>query len=1186
MRCVIKKLSLLGLLAVSLSAQGITITVHNSTKHQTTITKSCTIPGNATTPLTVDVNRNETQTITLEPTCSLANITFNFTWGGTGSIDLSSLQSNDGDTYEIAKGKDGLSPFIDTSNGSISFKDANAQAKADQKSAALQAQATATEAAKTPQQRLEEQLSPLLKTLQYLTVDHSLAYDPNNEQTNEALYEKMAKFISLEAGRTADSTAQQIVTQARSVENLLDQLGVKKPVTAAAPADQPASVPMPTFSDNADEKLCYGSCKIAGTTLKCLCNNYKKKTNEKVELDLNQCKLQGTSQIRAVQYNPDYGLRCYEAPEKVLTAQEKLQLFLHTPPPGPYTASCQDCKRDGATLSCNCKDATSKFVPTTIGANGCADNSIFNENGQLKCLPLGSYNDSCQDCKIEKSILSCNCKSPGTHVEAGTNRVLNDYVPSKINIDDCAPFSVTNDNGSLTCLPAGSYLDSCKNCKIGGTTIVLSLDPTHNNYNYIYEENALVASGSPTAPSSQHNITLTNKVADKTLKMYGSGKNMEIKVETECPNPKGGTITKNYTIAVNDSMTFQACNNQIKVTTGGNILSCNCPGTQPNIKTIKDGGLWPTTIDADMCKKNTISNDKGRLNCEHLLFAKAPEGSYAKSCHNCKTKDGILSCSCSGKFSGTTSIDTTTCKTTFSNDDGVLTCDDPLLPGQAKAYIRPTEDELRKACYDPCYQKDVSTCYVNVKDRNSQDRCLSALGNKCEASCKTVATSSDKVCPAVCSKKGYTYCPGNQFGDYLCGCYAAGSECPTSKPEPEAKGCLDSNQAIPAIEFLRTSCPAICLNAGMQYCPDQACNGKGQCGCYTLAKGCPAAPDQSPQYVGCSPIIKDKKGQFSLGQACRVQGLMQCSEAEQAAKCSCSEFDEDGDCVEGKEVASVACFKYDCPPLTAAQKAPMAAADYLRIFSTKMKISNKTTGNIYNFLSNLLRYGLSNDPQTTNEVKAQIFDVYAIKLGDYFGTAKKITSDPNNEVEEITFYFETAKKMGVPQETVIQFLIEHIFPQATTERRTRLLAALSYELKNINGVLLQPTYAFINPTQTKLNLVIGETSCFKEETASVEPSQTAMFQSNGCPLQTITIKNDKGTPLASKKYKLPIEKNGIWTIQKNKDWAAWDSLTPQEQDAKTKKDPAAVKKLYTTDVYDLIDYNTKPEPQSSTATKK
>lgn len=55
-------------------------------------------------------------------------------------------------------------------------------------------------------------------------------------------------------------------------------------------------------------------------------------------------------------------------------------------PAGSYNQSCWCCYIQGSTLGCFCKNKKGKSVPTTLsGYTSCRSNTIWNDNGKLKC---------------------------------------------------------------------------------------------------------------------------------------------------------------------------------------------------------------------------------------------------------------------------------------------------------------------------------------------------------------------------------------------------------------------------------------------------------------------------------------------------------------------------------------------------------------------------------------------------------------------------------------------------------------------------------------------------------------------------------------------------------------------------------------------------------------------------------
>lgn len=218
-------------------------------------------------------------------------------------------------------------------------------------------------------------------------------------------------------------------------------------------------------------------------------------------------------------------------------------------------------------------------------------------------------------------------------------------------------------------------------------------------------------------------------------------------------------------------------------------------------------------------------------------------------------------------------------------------------------------------------------------------------------------------------------------------------------------------------------------------------------------------------------------------------------------------------------------------------------------------------------------------PNATKEQQAQILDLYALSLKDLFGATKVVTTNPQNEVEEMALYFENAKRQGTPIEGVVKHVIEEVLPQNTPDRKARLIAALVYNLKSAWNALLVPVYIFMNPTSAPVSLVIGETTCSKEETVVVEAGKNAYLQANGCPLQTLVVKDVKTGNLLSqvKTYDAPIEKDSIWAIKQENSWVikknnSWVRVAPNKAKVIVKNDPTGAGQRWNSYTYTIIDY--------------
>lgn len=97
--------------------------------------------------------------------------------------------------------------------------------------------------------------------------------------------------------------------------------------------------------------------------------------------------------------------------------------------------SCFNIMLTNSTLKAICKNKAGEFTETEILLDEC----LANFNGKLLWTdnPLGFYSDDCQDCKLNNTLLKCNCKK--------TDNSAND---AAMDVNE----GVANDNGNLKCL--------------------------------------------------------------------------------------------------------------------------------------------------------------------------------------------------------------------------------------------------------------------------------------------------------------------------------------------------------------------------------------------------------------------------------------------------------------------------------------------------------------------------------------------------------------------------------------------------------------------------------------------------------------------------------------------------------------------------------------------------------------
>jgi hypothetical protein len=149
-------------------------------------------------------------------------------------------------------------------------------------------------------------------------------------------------------------------------------------------------------------------------------------------------------------------------------------------PPGSYQQSCGDISLKKGNLYARCQDDKGKTHSAKLSHyEKCSD--IVNKNGSLHCsagaseggkpsLPRGSYTESCHDITMKGNTLHAICKSVDGREAPATLRDANRCVQGVANI-----------NGVLNCevsdvLPPGSYISTCKDVRMQGSTLMASCD--------------------------------------------------------------------------------------------------------------------------------------------------------------------------------------------------------------------------------------------------------------------------------------------------------------------------------------------------------------------------------------------------------------------------------------------------------------------------------------------------------------------------------------------------------------------------------------------------------------------------------------------------------------------------------------------------------------------------------------
>jgi len=143
-------------------------------------------------------------------------------------------------------------------------------------------------------------------------------------------------------------------------------------------------------------------------------------------------------------------------------------------PAGSYQQTCSEISVKKGTLYAKCQDAQGKSHSAKLSHfEKCSD--IANKNGKLECAgeekaaapsqPGGSYTDSCRNIQMKGTTLHAVCKSLDGR-----------ELPTSLKDANRCAEGVANINGILNCessgvLPPGSYIATCKDVKLQGSTL-------------------------------------------------------------------------------------------------------------------------------------------------------------------------------------------------------------------------------------------------------------------------------------------------------------------------------------------------------------------------------------------------------------------------------------------------------------------------------------------------------------------------------------------------------------------------------------------------------------------------------------------------------------------------------------------------------------------------------------------
>src|SRR5580765_5089700 len=149
-------------------------------------------------------------------------------------------------------------------------------------------------------------------------------------------------------------------------------------------------------------------------------------------------------------------------------------------PPGSYQQTCSDISVKKGNLYARCADEKGKTHSAKLSSYEKCGSDIVNKNGSLECArserheghapsqPPGSYTESCKNIQMKGSTLHAVCKSLDGRESPTALRDANRCSQGVVNV-----------NGILNCavsdvLPPGSYISTCKDVRLHGTTLVAS----------------------------------------------------------------------------------------------------------------------------------------------------------------------------------------------------------------------------------------------------------------------------------------------------------------------------------------------------------------------------------------------------------------------------------------------------------------------------------------------------------------------------------------------------------------------------------------------------------------------------------------------------------------------------------------------------------------------------------------
>lgn len=144
-------------------------------------------------------------------------------------------------------------------------------------------------------------------------------------------------------------------------------------------------------------------------------------------------------------------------------------------PPGSYQQTCSEVSVKKGNLYAKCQDEKGKSHSAKLSDYEKCTSEIENRNGKLECahgeghaapgMPSGSYTETCNNAQMKGNTLHAVCRSNDGR-----------EMPTTLRDADRCSQGVVNLNGVLTCavsdvLPPGSYLATCKDVRLQGTSL-------------------------------------------------------------------------------------------------------------------------------------------------------------------------------------------------------------------------------------------------------------------------------------------------------------------------------------------------------------------------------------------------------------------------------------------------------------------------------------------------------------------------------------------------------------------------------------------------------------------------------------------------------------------------------------------------------------------------------------------